>query len=365
MTGAVRLNCCFIIVVLVLAPTALASAVEERVGGSGSSAISAPSSAITVTDFRGKRLTLEQPARRIVCLIESALSGFFMLHAQDRVVGISSNVYEGETYPYYAAMDRRIAERRIAAPGNWDFVNIERVVALEPDLVVMWSHQEESIQALEDRGILVFGVFIRSFEDVFREIRVLGELTGTSARADELIRYTQEELLQIQKLTAANKGRTRVYYMWAQGELETSCGGSTVDELIRLAGGTNVCGAIDQEHLVLNIERVLQWDPEVIVMWFNERRDPDDVLALPLWQGVSAVRNGRVHEFPGVFPCDLWTLKFQLAVKMVAGWCHPGLFGNGDLEQERHQVFSRLYGPRFSLPDSNAAVSHGSPAHTR
>jgi iron complex transport system substrate-binding protein len=305
--------------------------------------------AVSVEDFRGRTLTLAKPARRIVCLIESALSGLFMLDAQDRIVGVSSNIYQGEVYPYYAAMDPRIADKSLPAPGNWDFVNLEGVVALDPDLVVIWAHQEESIRALEENGVPVFGVFIRSFEDVYREIRALGELSGTTERAEDLIRYTRTGILNLQKMVGRPATRPRVYFMWAQGELESSGRGSTVDELIQLAGGVNVCGTIDQEHMVVSIERIIEWDPEIIVMWTNERRDPVDILALPLWKGVSAVRSQKVHELPGVFPCDLWTLKFQLGIKMVAKWCHPEIFKELDLEKERLEVLARLYGEKLSL----------------
>ena len=119
---------------------------------------------VAVTDFRGKRIELEKPAERIVCLLESALSGLYMLGAEDRLVGISTNVYQGSVFPYYAAMDERMRERTLATPGNWDFVNIESMVALQPDLVIVWSGQEESIAALEEKGIPVFGVFIERFE---------------------------------------------------------------------------------------------------------------------------------------------------------------------------------------------------------
>ncbi len=305
---------------------------------------------VSVVDFRGKTVTLQKPASRIVCLIESALSGLFMLDAQDRVVGISTNVYQAEVFPHYAGMDRRIAGKSLPAPGSWDFVNLERVVALDPDLVVIWAHQEESIRSIEERGIPVFGVFIGCFEDIYREIRSLGELTGTTDRADALIRYTQNEVLDLQRRVGQPCTRPRVYFMWAQGELESSGRGSTVDELIRMAGGINVCGTIDQEHLVVSVERIIEWDPELIVMWADERRDPADILALPLWKGVTAVQRGNVHEFPGVFPCDLWTLKFQLGVKMVAKWCHPEIFTGVDIEKERQEVFSRLYGDKYRPP---------------
>ena len=134
---------------------------------------------VAATDFRGRRIELDKPAERIVCLLESALSGLYMLGADTRLVGISTNIYQESVFPYYAAMDERIRERTLPTPGNWDFVNIESMVALRPDLVIIWSGQEESIAALEEKGIPVFGVFIEHFADIHREIIALGELTGT------------------------------------------------------------------------------------------------------------------------------------------------------------------------------------------
>ncbi len=308
----------------------------------------APAANLCVQDFRGRQLCLEKPAERIVCLIESALSGLFMLGAEDRIVGVSTNVYQEPVFSFYAAMDPRIAARGLPTPGNWDFVNVESVVALQPDLVLIWSHQEESIRSLEARGIPVFGVFIRSFADIHEEIKALGVLTGTSHRAEELLRTAQDALVALKaRLEALRSERPpRVYFMWAQGDLETSGRKSTVHELIELAGGENVCGSMEQEHLVISRETLLALDPEIIVMWYNERKDSRDILGHPLWQSVSAVRNARVHELPDVFTCDLWTLKYIHAVLLVARWCHPGRFTDTQPEDEARELFRTLYGDR-------------------
>ncbi len=309
--------------------------------------------AITLKDFRGKVLSLRQPPSRIVCLIESALSGLFMLGAEDRVVGISTNVYQEETFRYYAAMDPRIRERRLPAPGNWDFISIEKVVGLKPDLVIIWAHQEEAILALEERGIPVFGVFIRTFQDVREEMLALGEMTGKTEQARRLVAETANTLDRLTNSGASlpQADRVRVYYMWAQGELETSGGPSTVNELITLAGGVNVFGSFNQEHLVVNVERMLKEDPQVIVMWYNARKDPADVLQNPMLQSLSAVRHQRVYEFPEVFSCDLWTLKYQYAVMLVGKWCYPERFGNLDPAREKRDLFRRLYGERQAFLD--------------
>jgi iron complex transport system substrate-binding protein len=339
---SLRIVCVFL---LILGGAAPLTAAETPAADSSAGPICAD-------DFRGRQICLAQPARRVVCLIESALSGIFMLGVQHRVVGVSTNVYQDPVFPNYAAMDPRIVTKSLPTPGNWDFVNLESLVALQPDLVIIWSHQEESIRAIEQRGIPVFGVFIRTFADIKREIEALGLLLGASGRAEELVRIAGDSLAELKaKLEEARTEKPpRVYYMWSQGDLETSGHESTVQELIDLAGGENVCGGMAQEHLVVSRETLLALNPEVVVMWFNDRKDPRDVMAHPAWQSVSAVQNGKVHEFPDTFSCDLWTLKYIHAVMLVARWCHPKLFESVDMERERAGLFRALYGDRFCLP---------------
>jgi iron complex transport system substrate-binding protein len=305
--------------------------------------------AVSVTDFRGKQLALKGPATRIVCLIESALSGLYMLGAEQQVAAVSANIYSGSVFSWYAAMDERIRHKKLPAPGNWDYVSIESVVALKPDLVILWSKQTESIEALESRGIPVYGVFLGGREDIYKEMRDLGVLTGREKRAQEVVSYTRSEVDRFARRVRAIPANRRpgIYFMWAQGNLETSGGGSTVDDLITLSGGRNVCGAIKSEHLVVNLERILSWNPDLIVMWHNERKTPRDVMADPQWQSLAAVKNRRVQEFPEVFLCDLWTLKFQYAVKMVAKWSHPEQFRDVDLEKEQRSMLLKLYGRKF------------------
>jgi iron complex transport system substrate-binding protein len=311
----------------------------------GSPQIHAGQNHIQITDFRGKAIVLARPAERIVCLIESALSGLFMLGVQERVVGISRNVYQSNVFPYYAAMDARIRSKRIPAPGNWDFVNLESVVALRPDLVILWSQQTESIAALEKRGIPVYGVFIQSLEDVYKEMTDLGRLTDRVERADDLTAYTRNEIQRFRRRIAPIplSERPAVYYMWAQGNLETSCGGSTVNALIELAGGRNVCRHIRREHAAVNLETLIAWNPEVILMWHNPNKNPGAIRKDPQWERISAIQADRVHEFPEIFVCDLWTLKFLFAVKMTAKWIHPGKFEDIDLEEEKRRMLNILY----------------------
>lgn len=179
-----------------------------------------------VTDFRGRTIVLEQPAKRVVCLIESGLSAVYMLDAESSVAGVSTNIYAEDVFAYYSAMDPRIANRQLPTPGNWDFVNIESVLALSPDLVIIWANQSEAIRALEEHGVAVYGVQLHSFIDVFKEIRDLGILLGKQQKAESLLNFAEGELDKMRKVNIKIplSAKPSAYFMWAQGPLETSGG---------------------------------------------------------------------------------------------------------------------------------------------
>jgi len=301
---------------------------------------------IKVTDFRNKEITLAKPATRIICLIESGLSGLYMLQAENQVIGVSSAIYNESAAAQYTGLDERIKNKKLPAPGNWDFVSIENIVALQPDLVIIWSSQTESIQSIEEHGIPVYGVFLKSFNDVYKEIKDFGFLTGKSQRADSLITYTKAEINSIiQQLKSINEQQKSVYFMWQQGLLETAGTSSTVNELIELAGAKNSCTS-EQEHVVINKERLLDWNPDIIVMWCNPSKSPDDFIKLSEIQHIKAIQNKKVFELPSVFMCDLWTLKFPYAVKLLAKWCYPATFSNLNLDEEKQKMLIKLYGKK-------------------
>jgi len=297
---------------------------------------------ISVTDFRGKILSADRPAEKVVCLIESALSGIYMLNAGHRVIGVSGDVYTEGLFSYYSRLDDRIWNKVLPAPGNWELVNLEEVIGLEPDLVILWSAQAEIILTLEKFGIPVYAVMLHSFEDIYKEIRDFGELLGCRERADSLIEYTRSNILFFNRFKN-NSPQQKAYFMWAQGINETSGKNSTVNELLKYAGTRNVC-ELDQEHVTVSMEKLLDWDPDLIVMWNNARLDPGDILEDPRLKGLEAVKSGRVHELPDGFSCDFWTLKFQHPVSLVSGWAYPDTATQVDPGLELMRMYKFLYG---------------------
>lgn len=301
---------------------------------------------IKVTDFRQKEIRLKKPAKRVICLIESGLSGIYMLQKQENLVGIPSNVYQENLHRYYAQLDNRIAKKTLPTPGNWDFVSIEQIVGLKPDLVIIWASQTEAIDNLENFDIPVYAVMLKSFDDVYKEIRDFGIFLNAEKKAEELIQHSKSELQQIRNSNSnSNRHSKSVYFMWAQNITETSGKNSTVQELLTAAGTKNVC-PLDAEHVSISVEKIHDWNPDIIVMWYNEKLNPEDIIKNPLLQGISAIKNKKVFELPESFECDFWTLKMEHPARLINHWAYHDT--PIDKKELFNKTFFSLYGKKIT-----------------
>ncbi len=296
-------------------------------------------------DARGVELVFPRPVSRIVCLLESSLSTLYMLGAGETLVGVPADAVRGEVGRRYAALDPRIAQRQLPTPGNWDFVNLETVLALRPDLVLLWASQVESVAALEQRGIRVYGIEIRSVRDVHQVVQDLGALTGRAARAAELLDWVRGEICAIRAEKPPVGGPApRVYFMWPQSPLDTAGRASIVHEVLEMIGVVNVCPA-EREHVVVRMEDILAWRPDVIVIW-PSNFSLKDLVVRSGWRDVPAVRNGRVHVLSSPFWCDLWTLKYVYAAREIAAACEGAGANLAELNAHLRRILCALYGDR-------------------
>lgn len=329
----------YILVFAILASNCMGDAGQERkVSGEVK---------ISVTDFRNKDLHFNRHPERVVCLIESALTGIYMLGEENKIIGVSSNIYSENLYMHYSKMDQRIADKTLAVPGSWDYVSIEEIVTLKPDLVIIWSSQTEAIENIENFDIPVYGVMLHSLDDVIKEIKDFGILFNKENRSESLIRFTKNNLEKIAEKTIG-QNKKRVYFAWMQGITETSGKNSMVNDLIESSGGINVCD-YPEEHAVVNLEKIVEWDPEAIVMWCNDKTDPSDIMLMSSLMNVNAVQSSHVFEFPSVFESDLWTLKFQYASLLLASWLYPEKFSVNELDSLKDEIFKTLYNTNIDL----------------
>lgn len=229
-------------------------------------------------------------AERIVCLTEETTETLYRLGEQDRIVGIS-----GFTV--------RPARARKEKPKVSAFTSakIDRILALEPDLVLGFSDLQADIaSALIRRGVDVHVFNHRSVAGIFRMMRTLGALVGATGRAEALCAELEAHVASVRAAGAAFGQRPRIYFEEWNDPLITGIG--WVSELLTIAGGEDVFAdqaveSLGRHRIIEHASEVLDRRPEIIVgSWCGKRFDPDGVRARAGWAELPAVRDGFVAE---------------------------------------------------------------------
>lgn len=229
--------------------------------------------AFTAKDSRGQNIRLQEPAKRVVVLFEPSVDEIYMLQAADRLVGIPQQIYQNEeTYTFLSKLDARIADRSISTPTfGGRSSNVESIVALMPDLVVLYEQDRETAQQLEGLGITVFTVSSGDKEKIFQELIGLGTLLGKKERAEEIVQYVDAET---KKMIAPSGSKVKkVYYAWSKGRVFSTSGrGTLIDLSITSAGAENAC-PLQLEAPNVSAESLYKWNPDIILLWNSQLSD--------------------------------------------------------------------------------------------
>lgn len=207
-----------------------------------------------VIDDAGHKLVLAAPAQKIVSLAPHATELLFAAGAGNHVVGVS----EFSDFPPPA--------RRIASIGSAAALDLERIVALKPDLVVAWSSGNSATQIarLKTLGIPVFESEPRDFAAIAGNIERLAQLAGTETAGHAA---AQAFRARLDSLAAhyAKSPPVRVFYQIWDKPLMTLNDSHMASAVLRLCSGRNIFGGLRQLAPVVGIEDVVRADPEVII----------------------------------------------------------------------------------------------------
>lgn len=286
------------------------------VGCNNSKKQTATSHILQVTDSSEKVVTLKQTAKRVLVLFEPMVDGFFMLGAQDKIVGIPEQLYQNTSaYEFLSKLDNRLKNREISTPTyNGRSVNIETVISLNPDLVIAYHTDTEVIAQLENLGIPTFVVSSNSRGEIYSELKNIALLVDKTERAEQLVNYVESQLNQIPKTENEN---ISVYYAWSKGRIFSTSGkGTLIDDAIKASGLSNAC-PLEMNALNIGAETLYQWNPNMIVLWNSAESDVYDLEEL---SALPAVKKRQVHTFTPAFYYDPHTLKFMLFAKQLRFW---------------------------------------------
>lgn len=273
---------------------------------------------VSYTDGVGRQVSLPKNVQRVVSLAPSATEILYAVGAGPQVVGVDAY----SNYPEAAT--------KVAKVGDYAQISLETVVSLKPDVVLASSLHGQMLGQMEGLGLKVVFVEPRTMEDVYRDIELVGKITGHESEAARVVADMKTKVATVTSKLAglAAQDRPVVYYEVWSDPLMSAGPRTYTHEVIKLAGATNLAYDAEVDYPILPSEVVVARNPAVIV-WptFHgaEEWTPDKFAQRAGWGSIAAVRTGRVYSIDA----DIMSRggpRLADAVVEMAKLVHPDLF---------------------------------------
>lgn len=243
--------------------------------------------AVSSSDDEGTLIELSQPATRIISLAPSLTEILFAAGAGEHIVGVVN-------YSDYPA-----AANAIQIVGRHDLLDMERILQLDPDLIVAWQsgNPRASVARLRALGLAVYIAEPKQLESIPSNIERLAALTGTSIIGDQAAANFRRTLAT---LTATYRDTAPVsvfYQVWDQ-PLISAGGIELINDIITLCGGRNIFADIALVAPKVSIEAVLARNPSAIIASGMDIERPEWLDDWTRWPAITAVSNNNLFFVP-------------------------------------------------------------------
>lgn len=278
--------------------------------------ISAPFA--VVVDQVGREVTVGQAPARIISLSPGNTEIAFALGLADRVAGLTDFC----NYPPEAKEKAKV--------GGFSKPSLEKILELEPDLVLAGTMHEEMVAQLEELGLAVLVLAPGNLEEIYGSLMLVATVTGNTAEGEALVKSMRERVEGVRARLASVKAedKPRVYYEVYSDPLMSAGAATVINEIITLAGGVNIFSDVAERYPKVSAEVVVERQPQVI-LFPNFHGSADLMLEKmadrPGWESIPAVRENRAYAVtddsfarPGPRVVD--------AVEEAARLFYPGLF---------------------------------------
>ncbi|SRR5579871_13205 len=271
----------------------------------------------TLTDHFGRRVTIPEHPQRIVSLAPSLTETIYALGAADRLVGVTNYC----DFPPEAQQKSKI--------GDMLNPNLERIAALRPDLVLITKdgNRRDTLTALEHLNIPTFAVGTERLDDISRMFRDVGRAVGEPAAGVALAAQLDQRISRVQHALAGRPAKRVLMVIWLQPMVSVGRG-TFLNDLLERAGAKTVADTDSQPWPKLSVEEILRSDPDYIVVTRSPGFAPgrDEMMKLPGWKELSAVKQDRIFSLPDAVQRPGPRIADML--DMLARALHPDAFGN-------------------------------------
>ncbi|MEA5037014.1 Vitamin B12-binding protein [bioreactor metagenome] len=299
---------------------------------------------VTIIDDYGYTITITEEPSRIISLAPANTEILFALGLNDSIVGVT----EYCNYPEEATTKPII--------GGYTTVNVERVITQNPDLIfAYYGNGEDLINHLRYLGYTVITLNSDSIEGTLNDIALIGQATGKTTEADELVDSMQSRIDAVkEKLKDVTTAPRTIHCMWTD-PLWVSGNNTFQDEMIKIAGGENAFGNVEGWGVV-TLEKLLTTDPEIIIVdsGMGMGEGGTDILKNYFkdetrLQGLSAVKNNQIYVINADI-MDRGGPRIADCIETLARIQHPEIFG------AQYDVQSSASSPGFIMITTITAV---------
>ncbi len=245
---------------------------------------SANTYAITVTDSLNRRVTLAQPAKRIIALAPHIVENIYSAGAGNNIVGAVDYC----DYPKAALKIERV--------GAINSVSLEKIIALKPDLVIVWTtgNGAKVLNQLTRLGLPVYASDPKNFTEIAQSIRDFGVLTGKTNIANTAANQLDKQVNQL-TIKYADKSKVPVFYqVWSKPILSLN-NKQAIGDVIALCGGTNIFGQAKATVPKVSVESVISLNPTVMIA---TQKPKDTRFVLDIWKKhptITAVKQEHLY----------------------------------------------------------------------
>ncbi|MGV1016103.1 MAG: cobalamin-binding protein [Fluviibacter phosphoraccumulans] len=244
--------------------------------------VMAATSTVSVVDDSGQTITLNKSAQRIVALAPHVVETLYTAGAGNKIVG----AVDYSDYPN--------AAKSIPRVGGYSIINLEAIVALQPDLVIAWEtgNSPAAIEKLRMLGIPVYLSQPNTLEDIGAEIKRFGVLAGTEPVANKAAEQYAQRLSTLRQ-RYQNRSTVRVFYQISEAPLMTIGGKQIITNALSTCGGKNVFDQLKPMASVITSEAVIAADPEAIVTSGMQKLNPTGLDFWKKWPALTATQRNN------------------------------------------------------------------------
>jgi iron complex transport system substrate-binding protein len=273
---------------------------------------------VTIKDDAGRKVNLKSEPKRIISLAPSNTEILFSLGLGERVVGDTTYC----DYPEKAKHCTKV--------GGFEDPNLEKIVALKPDLVLATEMNQQMLKDLEDAGLDVLVLEPHTIEGIFNDILFVGKAAGVEEKAIALTKSLKDRVSAVKQKVSnipENQRPTVYYEMWYEPIMSVGKD-SLISQIIKTAGGKSITNDCTEQYPQLSEEVIIEKDPQVMFNSYgheNKVITPDEIASRKGWNEISFVKTKRIYTIN----TDLLTLpgpRIIEGLEKMAGYLYPELF---------------------------------------